>query len=545
MRTSLCIGAVILFAAALSLAGCGGSSSLVAQPTQQQQPFPTPAAASTTVQATIASGASTVTLPTVAGISGTLALSIDGISNATPLTFTVSTRPTTGVSAPNAPTLLYVSFTLPAGAALTGPPQLNLTLPSLYPSGIVLQAALIGDYSFTDGAGNLTPLSKGQAGTSNGAKKPQDTTPPTPPNLATLWVAPPGTPSPTPGATPTPTPNSTPTPYPFSQVVPSNGGPVTIAAVAYSFTAPLPYPSSAANLELNSGQSGTFVVTQTANGNYLYVSDPIALAYFATLCSTDVNFGPGDTFRVDPSDVHIQVQSTASQNGNASYTVSATLDPSDATYNYFAQLNNWPYPVYCFVNLRDIKNNFSFEARVDDLGALATPTPTPALTPDATATTNAVTLYTGMNDLSTRNAQIPVPAQGFTSADLSLPGVSSQVTGTLTVSVGRSNFAPSMFPAALSGTPLELISVTFSQPFSFVSATASGLSSDLCFPSSLITASSYTFTYYANGTSLGSVPATIASNDGTCTNVHLSGSSTPLGSLPANSTGFGLVISSP
>jgi hypothetical protein len=231
-------------------------------------------------------------------------------------------------------------------------------------------------------------------------------------------------------------------------------------------------------------------------------------------------------------------------NGNASYTVSASLDANDSLFADFNDGLPFATPVGCIVQLIDAKNKLTFLGEFEDLGPVPTPTPSPMVTPDAAATT-AATLYTGMNDVSTRNAQIPVPAQGFTSADLSLPGVAAQVTGTLSVSVGTRDFAPSLFPASLPGTPLELISVVFSQPFSFVSSTATGLSSDLCFPSSAITATSYTFTYYSNQTSLGSVPATITSNDGTCANVHLSGSSTPLGSLPANSTGFGLVISSP
>jgi hypothetical protein len=92
---------------------------------------------------------------------------------------------------------------------------------------------------------------------------------------------------------------------------------------------------------------------------------------------------------------------------------------------------------------------------------------------------------------------------------------------------------------------LEYLTFAFSQSTTF--STMSGITNDFCFPASLLTASSYTFTYFVQGTKIGGASATKTINDSTCaTSAHLSANSSSFSAVtvPANS-GVGLLISSP
>jgi hypothetical protein len=188
------------------------------------------------------------------------------------------------------------------------------------------------------------------------------------------------------------------------------------------------------------------------------------------------------------------------------------------------------------------------------LEVLSCPNSAPTATPQATLA-SSFTFQTPFNSLGSVPASpavIPTPpgASGFTVASLSLPGTTLTTAGTLSTAVGSSNFASTVFGISLpsgAAAALEYLTFAFSQSITF--GTLSGITNDFCFPASLLTASSYTFTYFLQGTPIrqGSASATKTINDSTCpTSAHLSANSSSFSALtvPAN-TSVGLLISSP
>jgi hypothetical protein len=176
-----------------------------------------------------------------------------------------------------------------------------------------------------------------------------------------------------------------------------------------------------------------------------------------------------------------------------------------------------------------------------------TSTPTGQSTPQATISAN-VTFNTGGSILASGIGTLPIPPAGlgYSYANFGLQGVNSAESGTLTVAAGSSNFSNATFGSPTGLTPLEFVAMQFTQPLAFKTTTSPTF--DLCFPSSLASASSYSFGFYNGGALVSTQAATLTTNDATCagaTNVHLSAMSGFGGQSITANTGFGIIISTP
>jgi hypothetical protein len=511
-----------LVSLAAAVEACGGG---ITTTTLNAGTATTPAPASMQTTLSVPAGGSSTTnytLPAVAGIAATLSLPpITGVSGTTNLNVTVSTRAPSGVPTPPGTTYAYATFTLPAGAVLNGIPHLFLSLPSQY-GNVAMQSVLIGNLAV-----NVTPLSV--------ARQAARAHPMGIENLGMLWdVSCDWFSSEPQCATPTPSPTSTPNngegpPLALPVMVTIGSGSTTVAGTLAAVLTLSPSEP----ITLQPGQQQTIALTYPA-------ADTLTEGWSSDTQSCISAGGPIAAFSPLPLSTPFFVGGFNVLNYEAqtqAWNVTAANPPSPITCNYFVTTGQNPGAVIYF--------SIGF--------AGAAPSPSPSPTPQATLAAS-VTFFPFANDWGTTTspAVLPTPPSGtgFSFADLSAPGVTAAPSLTITSSVGNTNFAPSVFGSNLPAgatSALEYVEMQFSQGFTF--ATTSGISYDFCFPQSLITASSYTFSYYNAGTKFGSAAATMTTNDGTCagaTNVHLSAdSSSWSGQAVRANAGTGILITNP